>query len=228
MNDIVWQKPKEIINLQPNEIHIWLAGLTDWADFPQDVLNADELQRGRRFVREEDRRSFCLARAFLRMILAHYLPIQPRRLVFREGSHGKLYLQPNPTQLQFNLSHSKDLALYAVTLNQEIGIDIEWIKPAFAIQPLAQRFFTQEESQTLLTLPKTRQAPAFFQLWTRKEAYLKALGLGLSGLSHALTDAPRSITNLAIAPEYASAVALVPPSRLDIATFYHFSINSKA
>lgn len=214
------------IVLSPDAVHVWRATLGQWHDFPATLLSAEEWQRGQRFLREEHRRRFCMARAFLRLILARYLGIKPEHIQFREGIHGKLYLADSQLPLEFNVSHSEDLALYAVTLDNEIGIDIEWMNPSLEIQPLAARVFTPEEYQTLLALPARQQLPAFYRLWTRKEAYLKALGLGLSGLSLTMSeeDAERVMT-LEPAPEYAGAMALTGGKTLKFIQISYFEIN---
>ena len=224
MNSINWRKPAERLSLLPGEIHLWRASLARNIDSLAAILSYEELQRGQRFRCEEHRRRFCLARAGLRFILAHYLPIAPRQIVFREGPYGKLYLAGGAMELQFNLSHSRDLALYAVTLDCEIGVDTEWINPDLPVQPLVARFFAPSE-QAILDLPASQQLAAFYRLWTRKEAYLKALGLGLSGLSHALTeDRPGSIMGVEPAPEYAGALALAGDHRIDPAHLNYFQI----
>lgn len=226
MRYMTGQLPVARVSLSPNTIHIWRAWLCQGVDFAASVLSGEELQRGNRFLREEDRRRFCLARAFLRLILAHYLPVRPMQIQFRTGPHGKLYLADNPIPLQFNLSHSKELALYAVTLHQEVGIDVEWINPERPILPLAARFFTPAQSQSISALSDQEQLAAFYHLWTRKEAYLKALGVGLSGLSHLLPeDDTMCVTSLALAPQYAGAVALVGENSPVSVEICHFEIS---
>ena len=98
-------------------------------------------------MREEHRRRYCLARIFLRKILARYLKTAPAAIVFRQAAHGKLYLATSPIALQFNMTHSQDFALCAVTLNQEIGIDMEWMNPNLAVSSLVNHFFTPQEQQ---------------------------------------------------------------------------------
>lgn len=226
MHNILWQNAPRGIRLAADTIHIWRASLEQWHDFSETILSAEEIQRGQRFLREEHRRRFCMARGFLRLILAHYLEIAPAQIRFREGAHGKLYLTASPVPLEFNVSHSEDLALYAVTLENEIGIDVEWMNPALEIQPLAARVFTSLECQKLLALSPDQQIPVFYRLWTRKEAYLKALGLGLSGLSLPINeeDAER-ITSLEPAPGYAGAWALTGRGPINSVQMNYFEIN---
>jgi 4'-phosphopantetheinyl transferase len=182
-------------------------------DLPLAILSPDELERGRRFLREEHQRRFCLARAFLRWILSRYLPIAPEELQFRKGPHGKLYLAQNAgIPIQFNMSHSRDLALYAVILDREIGIDVEWMDADLLVQPLAARYLTPSQYREFLATPDQaiQRSAAFYRLWTRKEAYLKALGLGLSGLSQAgeREEIDGFVADLDPGPGYAAAWAL--------------------
>lgn len=199
-------------HLQENEIHIWQASLERWPEprsVALDVLSVQELQRGERFLREEHRRRFCLARAFLRVILAHYIGVAAKLLQFREGAYGKPYLDPNSDDVQFNLSHSQDQAIYAVNLRQEVGVDIECISPEMEIQPLIARFFTLIERQYIASLPDNQQRYAFYQIWTRKEAVMKATGLGLSGLSKSTASAQNcSIIDLKMTLGYTAALAM--------------------
>ena len=118
----------------------------------------------------------------LRIILARYLNIAPQCLTFSYGIHGKPELASNlkGSRIEFNLSHSSDAGFLAVAQGLRIGADIEFIDPAFAREEIAWRFFSGREVRILQSLPATERAEAFFSCWTRKEAYIKALGLGLS------------------------------------------------
>lgn len=186
-NQITWQSPPAALHLEPEAVHLWRAFLDEWSD-QTAVLSAEEQQRGRRFLKEEHRRQFCMARTYLRLILAQYLLVPPATIRFREGPHGKLYLSDYPARLQFNVSHSADMALYAITLDHEIGVDLEWINPNIEIFPLMTRFYTTAEMQAVTALPPGQQIAGFYQVWTRKEAYLKALGAGFKRI---ITDSNR-------------------------------------
>lgn len=189
----------------PDEIHIWQADLSRWDSSVLAMLSTKEQGRGRRFIRPEHQRRFMMARGALRQILAKYLALAPGKIRFIENNKGKIYLEDYP-QLQFNVTHSQDLALYAVNIENEIGIDLEWINPNLAVQPLLERFFSATEQQSVLGLPISQQVTAFYQLWTRKEASLKALGLGLSGLTDPNLQLPQAL-NLELATQFAAAVA---------------------
>ncbi|MGE5321880.1 MAG: 4'-phosphopantetheinyl transferase family protein [Actinomycetota bacterium] len=173
------------MTLAPNEIHVLLIDLLKQDDVIQQcrqVLSADEIGRADRFYFDRDRRRFTVARAAMREILGRYTGIAAPDLSFSYGPKGKPELCGGLEQsgIKFNLSHSSELALLAVTRGLTVGVDIEHIKADFATDDIAERFFSATEVQSLRSLPASQRAEAFFSCWTRKEAYIKALGEGLS------------------------------------------------
>ena len=123
-----------------------------------------------------------VARGALRVLLGHYLACDPRRVRFRKGAQGKPYLEEGSEsrRISFNMSHSGKIALYALTPVREIGVDIELVRPHQPALELAERFFARGEVAALRVLPEREREGSFFACWTRKEAYLKATGMGLS------------------------------------------------
>jgi 4'-phosphopantetheinyl transferase len=181
-----WLSPPKEFNLSLNQVDIWQADLNvspqQLGQF-QLTLSEDEQQRAQRFRFERDRHQYIAARGILRSLLGKYLGVNPAQLQFNYSDKGKPTLSPVHVTLpiQFNVSHSHQKALYGITLNHRVGIDLEYIRPVEALA-LAQRFFSQQEFTQLTAISPQQQQQVFFQLWTGKEAYLKATGEGLSGL----------------------------------------------
>jgi 4'-phosphopantetheinyl transferase len=173
------------------EVHVWRARLDlAGARLQQlwDSLSADERERAGRFHFRRDREHFVAARGVLRNVLSRYLGAEPRLLRFTYDAYGKPSLCGEAVdQLRFNLSHSNGLALYAVTLGREVGVDVEWVREDFASLEIAEHFFSPREVSALRALPPGERTQAFFDCWTRKEAYIKARGEGLSHPLHKFT-----------------------------------------
>jgi 4'-phosphopantetheinyl transferase len=182
MEAVNWSPAAQDLTLQNDEVHIWLAVLD--VD-PQErtrlrsYLNEEEVSRAERFVFPHDRDHFIVARGRLRELVGRYLHCPPNVVQFKTGRYGKLSLVDDGDPLRFNLSHSHGLALYGFCLGREIGIDTEKIRPEFAGEEIAERYFSATEQRELAELPKELRDTAFFLCWTRKEAYIKAHGDGL-------------------------------------------------
>lgn len=181
----LWMIPPDELVLSEDEIHLWKAKLnvpSSQIRLMREVLSQDELKRADRFYFEKDRNGFTVARGALRTVLSRYVNAKPDKLVFNYNSYGKPSLKAefNSNKLRFNLSHSHHLALIAVTLNYEIGVDVEWMRNTLSDMQIAERFFSQSEVAALRLVPAIDQKTAFFNCWTRKEAFIKAKGKGLS------------------------------------------------
>jgi len=153
----------------------------DWA-----ILTTDETQSANRIVVEEKRDRKASARAHLRRILARYLGTLPQDVQFTYGEHGKPMLADHDEPC-FNLSHSESKGLAAVLRGARIGVDLEFAREGREFTEIADRFFSQAESAELRALPPEARRVAFYRAWTRKEAYLKAWGTGLSFASNRFT-----------------------------------------
>jgi 4'-phosphopantetheinyl transferase len=187
----IWQNSFSQPKLPNDQVHVWVTSL----DLPTAKINQlatflspDEVTRANKFHFLEHKKRFFTARGILRQLLGNYLNINPNKIEFEYGNRGKpqLAVSINNSSLQFNVSHSQEYALYGFTHHHLIGVDIEYLCGMRNVTELAKRFFTHKEFQLIANLTdEEQQQKAFFQLWTVKEAYLKANGVGLSG---SLTD----------------------------------------
>lgn len=167
-----------------DNISIWTATLdrsererAEW----ESTLSPDELARANRFHSAKDRDHYVIARGLLRSLLGAYLRQDPRELVFTYGPYGKPELSGAgaASGASFNLAHSGGLAAYAISSRRKLGIDLERVQAESAGEDIARRYFSAREVSDLETLSPGEKVTAFFRCWTRKEAYLKALGTGL-------------------------------------------------
>jgi len=167
-------------------VHVWRASLVSTTSsllLMERTLSADERERGARYRFARDRARYTVARGTLRAILARYLGMAPAEVRFVYGPHGKPALAPEhggDDTLSFNLSHADDRSLSAVTRGRRVGIDIERLAPDIATSTVAEHTFSPRDIAALRALPPQQQPDAFFRCWTRKEAYVKAVGAGFS------------------------------------------------
>jgi 4'-phosphopantetheinyl transferase len=217
-------RPKE---LAAHEVHIWTmpthaaeAALTEL----ERVVGEDEQERASRFHFRHLRDSFVVTHGVLRCVLAGYLDLAPQEISFAAGARGKPGVS-DTSLLQFNLTHSDAMAAIAVMTDCAVGIDLERLRPIADMEEIARRYFCAEEAAEILGLPADERDRAFFRCWTRKEAYIKAIGDGLScpldsfqvtieadaQLVHIAGDraaaAAWTLHDLPLAPGYIAAVA---------------------
>lgn len=181
----VWPAPRAILPLEPATVHLWRAELDrddDEVAQLRTLLTAEERLRAAAHRTERLRRHAVVSRGVLRCVLARYLAVEPEAVQLRYAAYGKPYLAGEPwlPTLRFNLSHSGEIALVAVTGEREIGIDVESLGRNLDYERIIARFLSPREQWMLRTLPPTLRRHAFFTCWVRKEAYAKATGLGLS------------------------------------------------
>jgi 4'-phosphopantetheinyl transferase len=206
---MIWASPPPNLALAPDTIHVWRAAAD--ADPPRvealaRTVSPDERERAERFAFQQNRDRFLVRRGAVRAILGRYLAIPPERVEVELDVRGKPCLRAS---LRFNVSHSGELVLVAVALGREVGVDIERIDPAAVDARIVGHFFSRRESAELRGLPAAQRPNAFFARWTRKEAYLKARGDGLAGLTDGgLPEDPRwSVRALEPSPGYTGALA---------------------
>lgn len=180
-SQIAWSHPPDDLDLHSHQVDIWRVFLDpriDSVKLIESSLSADESQRAARFHFKADRERFILAHGCLRDILARYLHCEPGQLSFFTGEYGKPALVDK--KIDFNLSHSGDYALIAIAYGRKVGIDVEKVRQERELESIASRYFSTREVSEFMALPTEQRESAFFNCWTRKEAYIKALGLGLS------------------------------------------------
>lgn len=236
-----WRRPPPGLALDPGHVHVWRISFTD-ARAERATLAAtlteDERARAGRFLRDRDRDAFTITRGALRALLARYTghPLDAIELGFR--ARGKPYLTTPPGEpVRFNVSHSGDHALLAFARGRELGVDIEQRRPLSDLLPLARLSFSPAEYATLCALPSHDHPTAFYTCWSRKEAFIKATGEGISQLNDfdvtLRPDQPAqilrvagppseharwSLTDLPAIPDYAAAI-VVEGQGLDIHAF---------
>lgn len=224
-----WCAPRQHPPLQRGELHVWRVDLPLEGDIQDDVLDGlspDERERANRFRFPEHRSAFAATRVTLRRLLGGYLGVTPQSVTFEYGAFGKPELTGRP--LRFNVAHTRGLALIAVATDAAVGIDVEMLRPEFPGEEIADQCFAPAEAHMLRALPGHERAAAFFARWTLKEAYVKALGVGLGHDLRAFsvtldarepprlcgTDHPERWTLAALNPAvgYTAAVAVCAPS----------------
>ena len=183
--DIFEIPSQKILSLPSDEVHVWRVFFDREKSHLNDLaqtLSEDEWLKAERFYFQKDRRRFVVTHGILRNILGRYLKIEPKRLKFSYGSHGKPAIGgvTDGHSLCFNMSHSHGLALFAFTCGRKVGVDVEYVRPMADAEEIAQRFFSPRENAVFRAVPAGKKLEAFFNCWTRKEAFLKAIGNGLS------------------------------------------------
>lgn len=175
-----WQLCKIFPELSNNQIHIWRMQikqnsqqLSELASF----LNQKERNRAERFKVEKAKNSFIIARGALRLLLSKYLHIEPKEIIFTQNDYGKPLLNSN--LVKFNISHSGDYVLFIFAKNYHVGVDVECVRNNFDFMAIAQKFFAPQEVIDLLNIPQEQQLWAFFNCWSRKEAFIKSVGKGI-------------------------------------------------
>lgn len=222
----MWSPTPSSLSLASGQVHVWRHRLEQPAELHENYLRTlaeDERTRASRFHFDKHRRHFVSGRGFLRALLARYLDTAPEEVRFAYGPYGKPVLDGahRESSLRFNASHSGEWAVYAFVQDHEVGVDVEHIKADFETEGIAERFFSPLEVQTLQALQEEEKPAAFFRCWTRKEAYIKAIGSGLShpldsfdvtlvpGEPAALSRAEGwSLFDLEFEPDYAAALAV--------------------
>jgi 4'-phosphopantetheinyl transferase len=242
--------PEEMIALSSQDVHVWQAEL----DVPEArlaslsaLLSVEEYTRAARFHQEIHRHRYIAGRGILRLLLGRYTDLPPESLRFEIGPSGKpgLAAECNPKGLQFNRTDSDAMSIYAFSRERRVGIDVEKIMDTFEYETVVHAFFNPNEVAALLGLPETQRLPAFYACWTRKEAYLKGRGDGLTfgldrfevsllpGAPPALLATPFdpaeilrwSLYDLAVTPGYVAALGVETQDR-DAITIMQYAADT--
>lgn len=215
VTEAAWVAAPHPLMLPDGELHLWRADVASFAAHEKrltDMLSEAELEKANRFRQRSDRNRSILARAVLRDILGRYMGMDPRSLQFFVTGRGKPILDPDAhtNAPRFSVSHSGNMALFAFAREHDVGVDVEATRNNLDVVEIAQRFFAPGEVSALLELPAMSRVSAFFNGWTRKEAYLKARAEGIaSGLNQfAVTLAPGEPARLISDDRYPEEVAL--------------------
>jgi len=224
-----WLNPPKKLIISSTNVHIWRINLNQTESqvaILKNTLSSDEIARSERFYFPQHRQRFITARGSLRSILGQYLQVDPMLVQFIYQHRGKPLLADKfaDQKITFNISHSENLALCAVTCENLIGVDLEHIRPISDLENLAKRFFLNREYESIKSIPSTKQQETFFRYWTCKEAYLKATGDGLVKLeetevnltsdlisdqkSELLVTGSWTLKELNVADNFAGAVAV--------------------
>lgn len=188
-----------LLGLTRGQVHLWYVSTEDakqrgWLSRYHHLLTVDDHNRHQRFVFEKDRDQFLIARAFVRTTLSRYADIKPEEWKFQINEFGKPSIDAGAdSSIRFNLSHSDGLMICGVTVDREIGVDCENSDRKVEIEQLATRVFSQSEQEYFHSVSPARRRKTFFRLWTLKESYIKARGIGMSlPLQHFSFDLART------------------------------------
>ncbi|MCB0283487.1 MAG: 4'-phosphopantetheinyl transferase superfamily protein [Calditrichaeota bacterium] len=177
-----WSTPSPDSFKEGNVVHLWLLNYKKCQEKLNEilpVLSPEEKQRGDKFYFENDKNRYIITKGTLKKILSRMLNTETREIAFGYNEHGKPYLESAPN-LYFNVSHSGNFGLIAITPISEIGVDVERFRHKMTREDIARRFFSKKEINDYLSLDIDQRLQGFFNCWTRKEAFIKAVGLGLS------------------------------------------------
>jgi 4'-phosphopantetheinyl transferase len=218
-----WNHPPADIDPGEGEAHVWRASLDQYARVIANLsglLSQDENQRAERFHRPTDHRRFIAGRGILRKIISAYLALAPDEVQFVYNEYGKPFISADQNRgaLSFNLSHSNGMALYAVARGRRVGIDIEHMREDFATLEIAERFFSKDEVEALKVAPIDRKTEAFFNCWSRKESYIKAIGMGVSY--------PLDGFTVSLAPDVAPALLKVDADATEAARWKMYELDA--
>lgn len=229
-----WETPQRWPELRCDQVHVWRIPL----DLPtmrvhdlHALLDAPERERMRQLHHPAEQGRYAAAHAATRLILSRYLAVQANAITYQRGPYGKpALLTSDLPRVEFNLTHSHALALFAVRLEQPVGVDAEWLRPDLELELMAEQLFSPSEQAALGQLSGSQRIKGFFSCWARKEAYLKGRGTGLSIPPQSFTVSPTApLCTIAASPANKTPGSAVPPwvvQNLDIGAGYAAAVAS--
>ena len=218
-----FELPQKCPELGPRELHIWILENVGNPGRCWQLLSPDERKRATRFHKECDANRFTVFRATLRQILGGYLDVPPEAVQLAYTAYGKPFLHDAPGSLEFNVSHSGPIALIAIARHHPVGIDIEAINHDFPVAEMAPAVFSPDELVRFSKLPVDAKWTEFFRTWVAKEAYLKALGKGLSIEHNMLEVASLPVEIITTVDGFASAISMPTSTPTKIRRITSFS-----
>jgi 4'-phosphopantetheinyl transferase len=215
----MWTTPPSRLRLPDGAVDVWRIDLAGVDDGAAVALSGEVRARAERFVHAIDRRRWTRSRGVLRALLGRYLDAEPAAIELRLGPHGKPELLPGGAVVQFNVSHSGDLALVAVSGDRAVGVDVERLGGAVDAFAIALRVFGAAEAARLAVLDPAEREAAFLRAWTVHEATLKCLGVGFAGAEHAAELEPTWLAELDVGPIAVAAVAVAGSEASELHTW---------
>ena len=164
-----------------NKVDIYILDFLEnykYLDYFTKILSEEEKIRSNRFYFEIDQKNFTISRGILKLLLSKYLNKLPKEIFFESNNYGKPFIKNS--NIKFNISHTKEILALAFSFDTELGIDVEKIREIKLYQDIVKRFFSENEIKEFFSLPENEYQNTFFTIWTRKEAFIKAIGMGLS------------------------------------------------
>jgi 4'-phosphopantetheinyl transferase len=217
--DLSWSSPPALVEFtNDRQVDVWRVRLdlpTSSLQLLKKLLSANEADRAARFYFPADRNRYIISHGSLRKILALYLRCEPEQFSFSVNAYGKPSLEGE--HLEFNLSHSGDFALIAITRGRKIGVDVEKVRPGISADIIGGHYFSKAEMAELQALPSEQREAAFFLCWTRKEAYIKAQGMGLS--------LPLESFDVSLTPNRPALLRATRPDRAEAARWTLLSLS---
>jgi 4'-phosphopantetheinyl transferase len=224
-----WYIPEIFPTLTEEQAHIWLTEISGHLNriaYLEAILSDQELERARRFVKRSLYERFVIVRGLLKLLLAKYLNFRAKDVVINYSAYGKPYLNE---RIQFNISHSNDMAVFAFTNNIPVGIDIEFKRNFKELEAICRRYFSENEQLEVCSKSREDRLETFYKIWVRKEAFVKTMGSSIFQVLEARSNLERIEKGISICPFFAHdayVAALAVKARNIGVEYWHLPSNS--